>query len=141
MYQFHLAVLSQHIDQTLELRGMSFTEATGLYLYDVVLQQLPPVSSFTETVNQPITEIANYSVWTVQAWESSSGSFAYQTTPTTLGVVFATGGFNSLDFSYGTPNYQGDSYYSKNTVPFKADETAKICSYYALPMVSEAWTK
>ncbi|MEM4098981.1 MAG: hypothetical protein QXW57_04455, partial [Candidatus Micrarchaeaceae archaeon] len=101
-----------------EFRGVDFTEATGLYLYKVVLQQVPPVSSFTETVNQPITEIANYSVWSVQAWEGPSGSFPYQTTPTTDGVVFATGGFNSLDFSYGTPSYQGNSYYGMTTVPF-----------------------
>ncbi|MEM4093214.1 MAG: hypothetical protein QW837_09270 [Conexivisphaerales archaeon] len=29
----------------------------------------------------------------------------------------------------------------KNTAPFKADETAKICSYYAPPAVSDAWSK
>ncbi len=29
----------------------------------------------------------------------------------------------------------------KNTAPFKADEIAKICSYYAPPTVSDAWSK
>ncbi|MDG7038441.1 MAG: hypothetical protein JRN37_04695 [Nitrososphaerota archaeon] len=29
----------------------------------------------------------------------------------------------------------------KETAPFKADEAAKICVYYAPPTVSEAWTK
>ncbi|MDG7044541.1 MAG: hypothetical protein JRN19_04090 [Nitrososphaerota archaeon] len=29
----------------------------------------------------------------------------------------------------------------KETAPFKADEAAKICIYYAPPTVSGAWTK
>ncbi|MEM3191245.1 MAG: hypothetical protein QW292_03975 [Candidatus Parvarchaeota archaeon] len=29
----------------------------------------------------------------------------------------------------------------KNTAPFKADEIAKICVYYAPPTISEAWTR
>jgi len=29
----------------------------------------------------------------------------------------------------------------KNTAPFQADEIAKVCAYYAPPLVSEAWAK